>query len=119
MAAPTPQQLADQVVMLGNQVTQLMAMVSAQQVEITALKGKKEFGWNGSMDRKQTMPEKFERREQWKYWSEPYFVYMEEVQPLVAQSLDRATTYTDTIDPTYPTPEDRRLAKSVYNTVKT
>ena len=43
---------------------------------------------------------------------------MEEVQPLVAQSLDRAKTYPDSIDPTYPTPEDRRLAKSVYKTMK-
>ena len=97
MAAPTAQQLADQVVMLGNQVTQLMAMVSAQQVEITTRKGKKDFGWNGIMDRKQMMPEKFERREQWKEWAESYIDYMEEVQPLVAQSLERAKTYTDSI----------------------
>ena len=71
------------------------------------------------MDRKQMMPDTFERREQWKEWAESYIDYMEEVQPLVAQSLERAKTYPDTIEPTYPTPEDRRLAKSVFKTMKT
>ena len=69
------------------------------------------------MDRKQMLPDKFEARSQWKEWAESYIDYMEEVQPLVAASLERAKVHPDQIEPTYPTQEDRRLAKSVYKTM--
>ena len=103
---------------MGNQIAQLMQMVTGQQAEITALKGKNDMGWSGIMDRKHMLPGEFRKKEQWKEWADAYIDYMEEVQPLVAQSLERAKVHPDVIEPTYPTPEDRKLAKSVYKTLK-
>lgn len=57
---------------------------------------------------------KIEQRAHWKEWAESYIDFIEEVQPLVAQSLERAKNYPDSIDPVCPTQEDRRLAKSVF-----
>ena len=63
MAAPTPQQLADQVVSLGNQLATLQALVNQQQAAIDVLKAnKKDTAWNGLLDRKFMLPEKFEKK---------------------------------------------------------
>ena len=110
---PNNQQLADQVPHLGN-------MTTAQQQEIDKLKAshKKEDNWCGLMDRKSMIPDRFEKREQWKEWAESYTEYVEEIHPLVASSLDRAKVHTEIIDPVYPTPEDKKLAKAVYLTME-
>ena len=70
---PTNQQLADQVVQLGNQV-------QALQAEVNVLKAaKKDSGWCGLMDRKQMAPENFEDKNKWKDWAESYVEYIEEI----------------------------------------
>ena len=117
-AAPTFQQLVDQVVQLGTQVQQLTQLLTSAQQELADLKAKKESGWSGIMDKKQMMPDKFQKREEWLEWSESYVDYMEEIHPAVAKQLERAKKFPDVIDPVYPTENDKKLAKSVFKTMK-
>ena len=57
MAVPTNQELADQVVALGNQIAQLQSLVNSQQITIDVLKvNKQQSAWNGLMGRKQMLP---------------------------------------------------------------
>ena len=62
MAAPTPQELAQQVISLANEVQQLKAVVET----LKQTQSKKDNAWNGLLDRKYMLPEKFLKREDWK-----------------------------------------------------
>ena len=106
------QQLVDQVVQLGKQVTALQAELSVLKAQ------RKDSNWCGRMDKTQMMPDKFEDKKKWKDWAEDFVEYVEEIHPAVAVQLERAKNYQETIVPTYPTADDRKLAKAVYKLMK-
>ena len=64
------------------------------------------------------LPVKFQKKEQWKEWADAYIDYVEELKPAVAEQLEKAKVHPDIIEPVYPTPEDKKLAKAVFKTLK-
>ena len=117
MAVPTLPEPAAQVAALGNQVAQLRGVITAQQAIIDVLKAdKKDGAWSGLPDRRQMLPEKVIDKKDWMEWADSYMDCIWEMQPAVHAQLEKATSYPDIIEPTYPNAAGKKLAKDVYKT---
>ena len=115
MAAPSLDEVVQQLVSLGGQVQSLVAQLAAANSEIVQLKqagantGGSKGAWCGFIDKKHMVPEKFSQKSDWREWADSFMDYVEEIQPTIAAQLLRARFHDDTKVPTYPDLQSKKL----------
>ena len=119
MAAPTPQQLAEQAVSLGQQLAQMKTLIDQQQMTITMLKQHdKHAMWNGLLDKKFMLPENFLKTEDWRENGQRHaWITWRSYNRQLHLSWS-ARAYPNIIEPTYPTESGRKLARDLYKSMK-
>ena len=122
---PSMQELVNQIVQLGTQVQALQQRLTAATIEINNLKSNSGGGsnqnktaWCGLIDRKQMAPKEFCVKSEWRDWSEQFMYYFEENQAEMASHLVRAQYEQEPIVPTYPSPENKKLAVATFHVLK-
>ena len=122
MAAPTMEELVQQVVQLGRQVHTLTAQLAAanstiQQLESSAQRTGK-TAWCGFVDKKQMMPDRIADKKDGLEWADDFMDHCEEVQPEMAVQPDRARWVEEEISPQYPNPESKKIAVATFRLLK-